>query len=207
MDLFKQYEALAGRSDAAFERMKRDYPEAVLCRPGCADCCHAVFGLFLIEAAYLKGRFEGLDRNVRRQVLRRCAAMDRALVRMEAQQGDPPEAPGDATETLGRFRIRCPLLDDESSCVLYAHRPITCRVYGIPTRIQGASRVCGRAGFLRGASYPAFNLDEAQKELYRLSGELLGRLPGGRPEKASLLLSMSRTLGAPLEQTIIECFG
>jgi Fe-S-cluster containining protein len=37
----------------------------------------------------------------------------------------------------------CPALDPETqSCDLYAHRPMTCRVYGPPVRSEGGVGVC-----------------------------------------------------------------
>ena len=55
---------------------------------------------------------------------------------------------------LARERIRCPLLDKNQDCILYPYRPITCRVYGIPTGIHGTARVCGKAGFIKDKDYP-----------------------------------------------------
>ena len=41
--------------------MERSFGPHIRCERGCSDCCHAVFGLFLIEAAHLKEQFEKLD--------------------------------------------------------------------------------------------------------------------------------------------------
>ena len=38
---------------AAFDRVRKTHAECVKCSEGCADCCHAVFDLTLIEALYL----------------------------------------------------------------------------------------------------------------------------------------------------------
>ena len=107
---------------------------------------------------------------------------------------------------MGRERVRCPLLEDEA-CRLYDHRPITCRVYGIPTVIQGKARVCSRAGFRGGKTYPAFNLDAVQRELYALSRELLVRSGEPDAEKAALLISVSKALQTPIEEMIAEGLG
>ena len=63
--LFQRYEALVIKADKAFEKMANDYSGCVKCERHCSDCCHAVFGLFLIEAAYLKHHFNALDRKER----------------------------------------------------------------------------------------------------------------------------------------------
>jgi len=56
--LFEKYEVLVATADLAFREMRSQYPSCVKCEPLCSDCCHAVFGLFLIEAAYLRSQFE-----------------------------------------------------------------------------------------------------------------------------------------------------
>ena len=38
---------------------------------------------------------------------------------------------------LGKQRVKCPLLKDKKECILYDHRPIICRVYGVPFSLKG----------------------------------------------------------------------
>jgi hypothetical protein len=54
--------------------------------------------------------------------------------------------------------------------------------------------VCGKAGFKSGKTYPIFDLDRAYQELYLLSGELLKEAGRRDPERASLLISVSRAI-------------
>ena len=200
--LLQRYEQLVAKADQAFEKMAKDYPRCVKCKSHCSDCCHALFGLFLIEAVYLKHHFDKLGRKARRAAIQRGKKADRGLKnlgnRLKAQYGDH-QIP---KYSLARERIRCPLLDDNEECILYPYRPITCRVYGIPTSIQGKAHVCGKAGFKKGEFYPAFNLDNVQRKLYQLSKELLG----GDEEKASLLISVSKVIETPLEDIIHGSF-
>ncbi|MBI5896711.1 MAG: YkgJ family cysteine cluster protein, partial [Desulfobacterales bacterium] len=55
---FKQYEALVQQADAVFARVKQEHGECVRCKEGCADCCHALFDLTLVEALYIKAKFD-----------------------------------------------------------------------------------------------------------------------------------------------------
>ncbi|MBN1102345.1 MAG: YkgJ family cysteine cluster protein [Deltaproteobacteria bacterium] len=202
-ELLQSYELLADRADDAFAEMARTHGEAILCRRHCSDCCHAVFGLFLIEAAYVHGHFHRLDQDVKKAALLRCNEMERGLRRLEKKVQVHEQDPQMQHYILARERIRCPLLDDNQECVLYRHRPITCRVYGIPTRIQGKARVCGRSGFKRGESYPAFDLDGVYRSLHGLSVELL-QVNGKEDDldRASLLISVSKIMTTPLESLI-----
>lgn len=207
-DLQRRYESLVDRADRAFLRMGTEHPEELRCRPGCSDCCYALFGLFGIEAAYLKDRFDRLERKERRQILLRCGKMDKDLRKWEESFRVPEKGVEQSPDAMGKARIRCPLLEDDASCALYPYRPITCRVYGIPTRIDGKARVCGKSGFKKGESYPTFDLDHVQRELYLLSRDLLWHLGGGGSgEQASLLISVSQALKAPLRETIRGCSG
>ena len=187
--------------------MVNDYSGCVKCERHCSDCCHAVFGLFLIEAAYLKHHFDILNRKERRSAILRGNKTDKDFEDLEKNLRTYKDDPQMASYSLSRARIQCPLLDNDQDCILYLHRPITCRVYGIPVAIRGKAHVCGDAGFRKGKTYPAFNLDEVQRELYLLSRELLEESKKGDTEKASLLISVSKTIKSPIEQIIEEGFG
>jgi Fe-S-cluster containining protein len=202
-DLLRSYELLADRADAAFADIAKAHGEAIQCRRHCSDCCHAVFGLFLIEAAYIHDHFFRLNTDVQKAALLRCSEMERGLRRMEKKVRDHEDDPQMQQYILARERIRCPLLDDNQECVLYLHRPITCRVYGIPTRIQGKARVCGKSGFKTGEAYAAFDLDGVYSSLHGLSTQLL-EINGKEDslEPASLLISVSKTITTPLESLI-----
>jgi Fe-S-cluster containining protein len=202
--LLELYERLATRADQAFKKMLQDYPECIKCKPYCSDCCHALFGLFLIEAVYIKHHFDELGRKKRRAALLSGNKADRDLKKLEKEVHKSGGASEIGTESLAKERIRCPLLDDQKECILYPYRPITCRVYGIPTSIQGKSRVCGKAGFKKGESYPAFDLDGAYQKLYELSRELLEGEGRRDLERASLLISVSKAIRTPLEDLMAD---
>lgn len=197
--MFREYEFLAADADNTFRRIKERFPDRVNCRIHCCDCCYAVFGLFLIEVAYLQHAFAGLDSTVKAETLIRSDAAQRELQKMDKRLQESPNETRSKIEVLGRERIRCPLLDDNDDCVLYPYRPITCRVYGVPTKIQGKARVCGLAGFKRGEHYPVYDLDEAYRNLYTLSMELLEKVGNPDKQKAALLISVPKALMSPLE--------
>jgi Fe-S-cluster containining protein len=183
---------------------EREHGSCVKCKTGCSDCCHAIFGLFLIEAAYIQEQFKRLDRKVRREILSNAEKYEKALQKVEERLQAHEDDPHMKSYALSKERVRCPLLNQNDECIIYPHRPITCRVYGIPTAIQGKARVCGKAAFERGESYPTFDLDGCYKELYQLSKELLVQMGQSDMEKASLLISVAKVLKTPLEELISE---
>jgi len=205
--LFEPYDNLLSKADQAFERMAREFEECIKCEPHCADCCHAVFGLFLIEAVFLKNDFDQLGKEERDAAMQRGPEADKELEKLERTLEIFKDDPQMRGYSLAKARVRCPLLNDDNECILYPYRPITCRVYGIPTMVQGAPRVCGKSGFKKEQSYPTFNLDGIHRELYQLSTELCEKSQNMDREKASLLLSVSKVIKTPVEELIDEKSG
>ena len=174
--VFTAYEALVAEADAVFARVGEMHPDCVTCKPGCSDCCHAMFDLSLVEAMYLNARFiEKYDFGPERsRILENAGSVDRKLTRMkrdyfrelrDAKASE--EATAHIMEEAARARMRCPLLDAEDKCALYEHRPITCRLYGVPTAIGGKAHVCGKTNFAAGVSYPTVHLEKIQERLDR----------------------------------------
>lgn len=205
-DLFRTYEFLVDKADEAFREIQGSHGSCVRCRPHCADCCQAVFGLFLIEAGYLKQKFDEIALAQKRDILLRVNETERGLRRLESKMRTHADDPAMQAYILATERIRCPLLNQENECSLYAHRPITCRVYGIPTKVHGKARVCAKGGFEKGAAYPTFDLDTIYRDLFALSKELLGADTGDH-EKASLLISVPKAITTPLELILREDLG
>ena len=204
--LFRNYELLVDKADAAFHRMEKEHAACIKCERRCSDCCHAVFGLFLIEAAYLKQQFDQLGKEEIKAALLRCNKTERDLRRLEKMLQTHENDPNMQAYTMARERIRCPLLDENEDCILYPNRPITCRVYGIPTKIQGKARACGKAEFRAGKNYPVFDLDGIYSDLYVLSKEFLDGREKGDPEKAPFLISVAKVISTPEDDLVHEVF-
>jgi Fe-S-cluster containining protein len=88
----------------------------------------------------------------------------------------------DILTDIAEKRIRCPLLNEQNLCDMYEYRPITCRLYGIPTTIGGSGHTCGKSGFVKGKQYPTVNMDILQNNLYKIS------------KMADMLVPLSTTL-------------
>jgi len=100
----------------------------------------------------------------------------------------------DLHEAAALIKIRCPLNEDKG-CVLYEHRPITCRLYGVPQKIGDRTVACPRCGFRLGGAYPTVDVNEIQSLLFRYSADLLKDFIGvAGPEEPGLLFPMATTL-------------
>ena len=203
--LFEPYDRQVSLADKSFERIAKEYPDCLSCKPGCSDCCHAVFGLFLIEAVFLKYDFDKLGEKEKEAALIRGLAAEKELKTLERTLAEFKDDPGMSAYAMAKTRIRCPLLSDDDACILYPYRPITCRVYGIPIMIQGIPRICGSTGFKKDESYPFFNMNGVQKELFQLSKDLLeNQKNDSAEERASLLISIPKIIKTTVEDLVNE---
>lgn len=195
---FKKYEALVRQVDAAFEKVNEAYGECVTCKVGCADCCHALFDLTLVEAIYIKNRFDATfaDQN-RLSIIDKANKVDREVYKIKRQAHKEFEAgrpENEILEEMAKVKMRCPLLDEEDKCALYEARPITCRLYGVPTVIGGQGHTCGLSKFKQGESYPTAKLDAIHDSLHQISLELAQGIKSSYPKLSEMLVPLSMAL-------------
>jgi Fe-S-cluster containining protein len=195
---FKEYEALVVVAEAIFDRVRDQYPECVQCRSACDDCCYAMFDVSLIEALYINHQFaKSVTGDARETLLEEANKADRLVHRIKRQAVKAVEAGQPESEVLtklGAERVRCPLLSEERQCRLYAHRPITCRLYGIPTRIGDKAHTCSLSAFQPGESYPTVNLEPIQRRLLDISTRLVADIQSRFKGLGELLVPLSMAL-------------
>ena len=197
-EYFAKYEALVTIIDGIFEKVKSEYPKEVFCRKKCCDCCYAIFDVPLIEAIYLnqkfREKFSGVEKS---RLIDQAAKIDRALFKMKRDAHKAVKAGKDELEilaTMSQERIRCPLLGEDNLCILYEARPITCRIYGIPTSTAGKSHICGRTGFEQGGKYPTVSMDQLYAQLQLISAELTAAVKANNVKACEMLIPVSMAL-------------
>lgn len=198
-DIFDRYEALVAEVDAVFTRVAEQHPDCVTCEKGCSECCHALFDLSLVEAMYLNRNFKSLfgDGENRSRIVSRANEADRKSYRIKRQAYRDSQAGVETQVILDRMareRLRCPLLGEDDACEMYQQRPITCRLYGIPTAIGGKGHTCGKAGFAKGEAYPTVHMDRIQDRLLALSREIAERVGSKYSELSGVFVPASMAL-------------
>jgi Fe-S-cluster containining protein len=130
--------------DAALADAARRAGEWLVCREGCTPCCHGAFAINALDARRLHAGMETL--RVDHPGL--AAAVENRARAWIAQHGpDFPGNPltgrlGDSKDEQARFEdfaneAACPALDPVNGrCDVYAWRPMTCRVFGPPVRVD-----------------------------------------------------------------------
>ena len=197
--VFIKYEALVKQVDGVFESVRQQYSDCVNCKLECSDCCHALFDLSLVEALYINRRFlEQVVGERKNEILDNANKADRKTFRIKRKAFKAVDA-GEKSEEqvlleMAAERIRCPLLNKENRCDLYESRPVTCRLYGIPTAISGRGHTCGLSAFKEGESYPTVNLDSVQAKLHELSQEIVAALRSTHVKMGDLLMPLSMAL-------------
>jgi len=196
--IFEKYEALVHEVDKVVEAVKSQYPEEVACKKGCADCCHAVFDLSLIEAMYINKKFNELFSGMERSdILDRADESEREMYKAKREANKEVMEGKDVNEVLeelGRLRIRCPLLSEDDLCLMYENRPVTCRLYGLPLNIGGKAVTCGMSGFKEGGKYPAVNMDRINERLAALAEEFVDSLDTENTKMADILVPLGMAL-------------
>jgi len=166
--MFDKLQSLYDFVDETVATIYRQHPDEIRCKPGCADCCHAVFDVSFVEASYLATYLAEHPELVEAQ---QEAATAAAVAYEEILKlGQDP----------AQKRIRCPLLGDDDLCLAHRMRPINCRTYGTPTVIDGQTHVCGFSGFSDNLTYATVDLAPLQKSLNEYSVALVGPDFGNR---------------------------
>jgi len=136
-DILTGYGLLLQEVDEWFGRVADLAGTAVSCRSGCSECCRGLFDITLLDAFYLKRGFEKLDTVCKKAVLSRAEGR---LVSLRSLWPDFAEPyilnyrPDEEWEELmpDDDETPCPLVGPNGRCLVYAYRPMTCRLHGVP---------------------------------------------------------------------------
>lgn len=125
------YKTILDKADRHFESVVRTQPENLQCGRGCSLCC---YGLFEIGSGDVPIIAEGLERMHparRKKVIRRARQIVESTSHPDLRNCSPEEKElfFDRTQSTP-----CPNLDENGACVMYEHRPLVCRTFGLPLR-------------------------------------------------------------------------
>ncbi len=129
------YRDILTAADRFFSKVAAEQPAALACRRGCTLCCHGLFEISAADVSTVAQGLESLGEAERRMVVERAEAAIAATGHPTLRECSPEEkdsffARADATP--------CPFLGIGGACMIYDHRPLVCRTFGLPLR-DGAS--------------------------------------------------------------------
>ena len=136
--------------DAELARAVAKSGPHLACRVGCTQCCIGVFEITQLDAARLRAGLADLERTDPARASRVHQRVADAVAHLTPNfPGDPATGIlSDDEEALAAFEDYgndepCPALDPSTgACDLYAHRPMTCRIFGPPVRTEEGIGVC-----------------------------------------------------------------
>jgi Fe-S-cluster containining protein len=129
------YRELLGRADAWYRDAKARHPDQVPCGRGCRECCLGLFDVTLADRDLLREGLAAAEPDVRRDIEARAS---RVLGRLRASHPELGEtldgwSPRDIDALCDEAGdVECPVLGPGGECRLYEHRPLTCRLSGVP---------------------------------------------------------------------------
>lgn len=136
-DLLQRYGSLLHEVDSWFTDCLQRYANDIACARGCSACCRGLFDITVLDALYLRQGFDQLPETVRSDVRRKARIrLDSITARWPAFTSPwilnrIPEGEWDAIMPE-EDETPCPLLSESGACLVYGHRPMTCRLNGIP---------------------------------------------------------------------------
>jgi Fe-S-cluster containining protein len=134
--------------DAALADATRRAGDFLVCRQGCTQCCIGAFAINQLDAARLREGLAELDRSDPNRAARIRQRVEASIERIS------PDFPGEpaigilceSKRAQRKFEDfandePCPVLDPQTgTCDLYAHRPLTCRLFGPPVRAESSGQ-------------------------------------------------------------------
>jgi Fe-S-cluster containining protein len=125
------YQRILDHADRFFREVAATQPQNLQCGRGCSLCC---YGLFEIGAADVPMLAEGLTQlhpKRREMIIRRAADVVTASRHPNLRDCSSTEREEFFERTAS---TPCPNLNDAGECMLYDHRPLVCRTFGLPLR-------------------------------------------------------------------------
>jgi Fe-S-cluster containining protein len=131
----ENYVDFLARVDAWYRGVQQAHPDKVPCTRGCRDCCLGLFDISIADRELLRKGLAEAPADVRLDIQARAsktmaALRDRRPDLKETLDGWSSRDIDDLCDELGD--VECPVLGKEGECRLYAHRPLICRLSGVP---------------------------------------------------------------------------
>jgi Fe-S-cluster containining protein len=125
------YKRILKEADAFFRGVAQTQPQNLQCGRGCSLCC---YGLFEIGSGDIPVLAEGLTKMhpARRKMV---IARAREIVETSAHPALRECSPIAKEKFFDRTASTpCPNLSEAGECLIYEHRPLVCRTFGLPLR-------------------------------------------------------------------------
>lgn len=133
----RRYRRLLDELDRWFTTVRAGNADQMQCRRGCVFCCHGLFDISLPDAALLVEGLRALPAPALAEAIERARRVHSEILARAPELKPPYLLAGKGAERIDRITeevvgARCPLLSEQDECLVYAHRPLACRLEGVP---------------------------------------------------------------------------
>jgi Fe-S-cluster containining protein len=129
-------------ADQWFRKGRAAVQEQLPCRQGCSHCCHGTFAVTVLDHIHIQRGMTLLPSATREEIAMRArtqaSSMKTAFSRLTRSIYVDDWTDDELDHLVTRFsHLPCPALDEQGSCLIYTHRPMTCRMMGLPIEREG----------------------------------------------------------------------
>jgi Fe-S-cluster containining protein len=125
------YKRILKHADDFFRSVMKSQPQNLQCGRGCSLCCYGLFEIGAADVPVLAEGLEALHPMRRRKIVRRAVEIIAAARHPNLRESNPLEKDEFFSRTAS---VACPNLNESGECMVYEHRPLVCRTFGLPLR-------------------------------------------------------------------------
>ena len=125
------YKRILDRADAFFSSVATSQPQNLQCGRGCSLCCHGLFEIGSGDVPLIADGLAALHPSRRKAIIRRAVDIIAESRHPNLRECSPIEKEEFFERTAS---TPCPNLSAEGACMMYEHRPLVCRTFGLPLR-------------------------------------------------------------------------
>ncbi|MEO6259310.1 MAG: YkgJ family cysteine cluster protein [Thermoanaerobaculia bacterium] len=125
------YRSILNRADQFFRTTLQEQPQNFQCGKGCSVCCYGLFEISAADVPVLADGLAALKPSQRLSVVRRAQEILAETAHPDLRECSRREKKKFYERTA---TVACPNLDPSGACLVYEHRPLVCRTFGLPIR-------------------------------------------------------------------------
>jgi Fe-S-cluster containining protein len=125
------YISVLERADEFFRDVAASQPQSLQCGRGCSLCCYGLFEIGSGDVPLLAEGLEKLHHKRRTMIIGRAREIVSSSAHPDLRDCTPAEKEAFFDRTAS---TPCPNLNERGECLMYEHRPLVCRTFGLPLR-------------------------------------------------------------------------
>ncbi len=125
------YKRVLQRADRFFATVIEAQPHNLQCGRGCSLCCHGLFEIGSGDVPVIAEGLASLHPMRRKKIIRRAIEIVAESRHPNLRECKPVEKEEFFERTAS---VACPNLNESGECMIYEHRPLVCRTFGLPLR-------------------------------------------------------------------------